>query len=73
MRSVVLQIRGMHCDGCANSLKALLEREPGVKSPAVAFESGEARVLFDPLKVDEKRLLEVVEQLGYTAVARRPA
>ena len=73
MRSVVLQIRGMHCDGCANSVKALLEREPGVKSAAVAFESGEARVLFDPLKVDEKRLLEVVEQLGYTAVARRPA
>ncbi|MHB1541098.1 MAG: heavy-metal-associated domain-containing protein, partial [Steroidobacteraceae bacterium] len=48
MRSVVLQIRGMHCDGCANSVKALLEREPGVKSAAVAFESGAARVLFDP-------------------------
>jgi len=73
MRSVVLQIRGMHCDGCANSLKALLEREPGVKSAAVAFESDEARVLFDPLKVDEKRLLEVVEQLGYAAVVRRLA
>ncbi|MHB1826979.1 MAG: heavy-metal-associated domain-containing protein [Steroidobacteraceae bacterium] len=73
MRSVVLQIRGMHCDGCANSVKALLEREPGVKSAAVAFESGAARVLFDPLKIEEKRLLAVLVQLGYAAVVRRLA
>ena len=28
MRDATLEIRGMHCDGCAARVKILLEREP---------------------------------------------
>jgi hypothetical protein len=32
MRDATLEIRGMHCDGCAARVRMLLEREPrGVK------------------------------------------
>jgi len=68
MKSVLLKIQGMHCGGCASTVKALLEREPGVKSAEVTFETGEARVLYDPAKVDERRLIGTVEQPGYQAV-----
>lgn len=73
MRSIVLKITGMHCGGCAATVTALLEREPGVKSVAVTFESGEAHVLFDPAQVDERRLIEVVRQPGYQAVVQPTA
>ncbi len=72
MKSVVLQIQGMHCGGCAQSVKRLLEREPGVQSADVAYETGEARVLFDPTRLDERRLIAVVQEPGYQA-ALRPA
>ncbi len=67
MKSVVLKIQGMHCGGCAQSVKRLLEREPGVKSAEVAFETGDARVLFDPAQLDEQRLIALVQQPGYQA------
>ena len=67
MKSIVVKIQGMHCGGCAQSVKRLLERESGVKSADVAFETGEARVLFDPAQLDEQRVIAVVEQAGYQA------
>ncbi len=68
MKSVVLKIEGMHCGGCAQSVKRLLEREPGVQSAEVAYETGEARVQFDPAQLDEQRLIAVVQQPGYQAI-----
>jgi copper chaperone len=70
VKSVTLKIAGMHCDGCAATLKALLEREPGVKTAAVAFSSGEARILYDPTAVNEDRLVATVQRPGYRVVAR---
>lgn len=72
MKSVTLKIEGMHCDGCAATLKALLGREPGVKTASVAFESGEARIHYDPAAVDEERLVAAVERPGYRVTARQP-
>ncbi len=48
MKSVTLKVEGLHRDGCANAIKALVEREPGVKSAAVSFADREARLLYDP-------------------------
>jgi copper chaperone CopZ len=62
----------MHCDGCAETVRALLEREPGVKTASVTFEGGQARVLYDPLAVREDRVAAVVQGLGYRVVAREP-
>lgn len=70
MKSVSLKIQGMHCDGCANTIKALVEREPGVKTVAVSFESGEARVLYDPATTNEDKLVALVERPGYRVTSR---
>lgn len=72
MRSVTLKIQGMHCDGCANTIKALVEREPGVKTVAVTFERGEARILYDPAATSEDRLVAMVERPGYRVTSRAP-
>lgn len=67
MQSVTLKIQGMHCGGCAQSIKRLLERQPGVESAEVSFESGEARVRFDPARLSEQQLVSVLEPPGYQA------
>lgn len=72
MKSVTLKIQGMHCDGCAQTIKTLVEREPGVKSATVTFKSSEARILYDPATTDEPRLVTAVEKPGFRVVAREP-
>lgn len=71
MKTATFKIEGMHCDGCANTIKALVEREPGVQMAAVSFDAGEARVLYDPQAIAEDRLVAVVQQPGFRVVARQ--
>ena len=72
MKTATFKIEGMHCDGCASTIKALVEREPGVKTAAVTFESGEARILYDPATIGEDRLVAAVEKPGFRVTARQP-
>jgi len=62
-----IKIEGMHCDGCAERVKRVLEREAGVKKAVVAFASGEARVIYDGGQTTTDKLRRVVERAGYTA------
>ncbi|MHB1540229.1 MAG: heavy-metal-associated domain-containing protein [Steroidobacteraceae bacterium] len=70
MQSIILSIQGMHCGGCAQSIKRLLERQPGVESADVSFEAGEARVRFDPARLSAQQLVSVLEPPGYQASVR---
>jgi copper chaperone CopZ len=70
MQSVILSIQGMHCGGCAQSIKRLLERQPGVESAEVSFETGEAHVRFDPRQLSSQQLVSVLEPPGYQASVR---
>lgn len=72
MKSVTFQIEGMHCDGCAVTIKALVDREAGVKAASVVFKTGEARILYDPAATSEDRLVATVGRLGFRVTGRRP-
>ncbi|MDA8049163.1 MAG: heavy metal-associated domain-containing protein [Rhodospirillales bacterium] len=72
MKSVNLKIEGMRCDGCAETIKAVIGREPGVKSVAVTFGGGEARILYDPAVTGEDRLVAAVERPGFRVSRRAP-
>lgn len=65
MKTLVATIEGMHCDGCAETIKTLLAVEAGVKVSTVSFKEGRARVLYDPAIVDEKKLVAAIEKGGY--------
>lgn len=62
-----IRIEGMHCDGCANRVKGLLEKEPGVRQAEVSYSAGEARVKHNEHTITTERLRDVVERAGYTA------
>ncbi len=71
MKTTVLKIEGMHCEGCADTIKALVEKARGVRMAAVSLESGEARILFDPTTIGEDEIVAVVQRPGYRVVQSR--
>lgn len=70
MNSVTLKVEGMHCDGCAATIQALLERNDGVRKAGVSFKDGEARVLYDPQSVTEAQLTATIEKSGFRVTGR---
>jgi Hg(II)-responsive transcriptional regulator len=65
MKSLELNIEGMHCDGCASTIEALLAREPGVKGASVTYAAGKGRILYDPAATDAVRIAATIERAGY--------
>ena len=73
MKTTIFRIEGMNCDACANSIKSLVEREPGVRMASVSFSEQLARVLYDPQVIGEERLVDVIQQPGFRVVGREVA
>lgn len=67
MQTVRLTIEGMHCEGCAEIVRHVLEQQPGVKGCSVSHEYGEARVAVDTGQTSGERLAEAVKGAGYSA------
>jgi copper chaperone CopZ len=67
METLVLSISGMHCDGCAETIKSLLSLEAGVATAMVSFDGATARILFDPAATDPDRLTKAIERAGFSA------
>ena len=60
-------IEGMTCAGCAVSVQAALEQQPGVASAEVNFSDKTARVEYDASRVSINQLVAAVQNLGFTA------
>jgi Cu+-exporting ATPase len=61
-----LPIEGMTCSSCANRVEKSLNELDGVEA-TVNFATEQATVSFDSRVVEPERLLEAVEQVGYSA------
>jgi Hg(II)-responsive transcriptional regulator len=70
MKTALLKIDGMHCQGCADTVKAVVERQPGVQMAAVSFDDGQARILYDPKAIGEDRLAAAIEKIGYRVITQ---
>lgn len=67
MLTVRLTIKGMHCNGCAEIVRQVLEQQPGVKGCSVSHENGEAKVAVDASRSSGEQLAEAVRGAGYSA------
>jgi copper chaperone CopZ len=66
-QKVSLTVKGMTCQGCANTITAALKMQPGVKKAVVVFDTSTATVEFSEGKVTPAQLAEAVKKAGYTA------
>lgn len=70
MKCVTLEIEGMHCNGCAETIKSLVEKQPGVQAVSVSFDRGRARILYNQNAIHEDQLIAVVQEPGFRVVGR---
>lgn len=64
--TIELKIEGMHCGGCVNAVRRVLEAAPAVTAVSVDLGAGMARVEAEA-GVDPIRLISAVEDAGYQA------
>ncbi len=69
MKTTILTIEGMHCDGCARTIEALVSRIPGVRQAEVSFDERRARVLHDQNTASTTDLTAAIAKGGFTAKA----
>ena len=67
MASVVVKVSGMKCGGCVKSVTNVLQELPGVNRVEVLLEPGEARVDYDPCKVQVEAMKQAVADAGFEA------
>lgn len=61
-----LQITGMHCTGCAQSVEQYLHSEPGVTDATVSYDAERGTVSVSP-DAKIKELVDAIERMGYNA------
>ena len=69
MKSISLSVKGMHCQGCAKTIEALLATETGIKSAQVSHADGKATVFYDPAAIDALKITAAIERAGYVVMA----
>lgn len=65
METIQLNIEGMTCNGCVNSVTNVLKNIPGVSHAEVSLEQKRATVVFDPALSNPARLKAAVEDAGF--------
>jgi copper chaperone len=65
MVTITLQVEGMTCDHCKQTVEGTLKKVPGVQEARVDLEKKTATVRYDETKTNETALKKVVEEQGY--------
>ena len=60
-------LSGIHCPSCVLAIERVLRQTEGVVEATGNFGSARLTVIYDPARVDAKRIAGRVAQLGYTA------
>lgn len=71
VRVVVLDLQGLQCYGCVQSVKQALQRVPGVQGAAVDLEKKTATVRFDSAQTNPDALTKAVAAAGFSSRLRR--
>ena len=69
MKKMKFKITGMHCTSCAMNIDGELEDTEGVKQSNTNYAKQETEVEFDEKKLDEKKVMEIIKSVGYTATS----
>ena len=68
--TVVFEVQGMHCNGCADAIATKTGRVDGVTGCEVSLENGTATVEVDPASIGDVEA--AIASLGYTVSPAQP-
>jgi copper ion binding protein len=63
-------VKGMHCDGCVNSVTRSISRLPGVRKVDVSLERMGATVEYDGAAVQPAAILAAIDAAGFEGSVR---
>jgi len=70
-KQVVLQMKGMTCNGCVRALTGAFQKVKGAKTVKVTLKPPQAVIAYDSAKASPKRFILAAEKLGYGASVTR--
>ncbi|MBS3056908.1 MAG: heavy metal translocating P-type ATPase [Candidatus Aenigmarchaeota archaeon] len=65
MKKISISISDMHCASCAQKIESAIKKLGGITDVSVNFATEKATVNFDEKMVNEYRIKQVIEELGY--------
>lgn len=65
MQQLVLDVKGMHCGGCAHRIEEALRHLEGVPRVKADLTAGTVEVAFESAQLDETVVRSIIEQTGY--------
>ena len=68
MSSQTIQVRGMSCSHCSQTILCALEAMPGVSKVSVSLEQGEVVVDFDDTQADTQTISAKIIEIGFEVV-----
>jgi copper chaperone CopZ len=68
---LLIAIEGMQCTSCANGIKVMLKRSPGVISAEVSYERSEADVQYDSSGTTPEKIIKAITNMGYKATVKQ--
>ena len=68
METLTLNIKGMTCGGCVNSVTTVLQKLAGVSNVNVSLEQNNATISYDPARVKPAQFKSAIEDAGFDVV-----
>jgi copper chaperone len=69
MQTIILKVRGMTCGGCVAAVQRVLHELDGVENVDVSLAQGQARIEYEPARVQPSDLHAAIEDAGYEVVS----
>lgn len=69
-RTITLAVQNMFCAACPHTVKASLQRVPGVTKVVVSFEKKTAVVTYDDARANVKALTDATTNAGYPSAPK---
>ena len=68
MSSQTIQVRGMSCDHCSQTIHRALKAMPGISKVSVSLEKGEVVIDFDDTQTNIQTISAKIVKIGFEAV-----
>jgi copper chaperone len=65
MNNLTLNVSGMSCMGCVNSVKNMVSALPGISKVEVDLAAGRVEVTHDPAQSDRQAICQAIRDGGY--------
>jgi copper chaperone CopZ len=68
IKTVKLDVSGMTCEGCENTIESALTKVDGVVNVEASYVNAVANISYDSTKVEEHSLAQAINETGYKVI-----